>query len=195
MQLDQIKRRDFITLLGGGAAAWPVTARAQQPASTVRHVGFLLPGSPRTTAVRGQLEAFRQGLKEYGWVEGQNISVEYRFAEGKEDALPGIAAELVQARLDVIVAEGTAATRAAKTVTQTIPIVMATSTDPVGTGLVVSLNRPGGNITGRSLLTGELSGKRLELLTEVVPGLARVAVLSNPTASRFQPRFCCAPTR
>jgi putative ABC transport system substrate-binding protein len=178
-----MKRREFIALIGGAAvssAACPLAARTQQLASAVRRIGFLLPGGARTTAVRGQLEAFREGLKEYGWVEGQNISVEYRFAEGKEDALPGIAAELVQSRLDVVVAEGTAATRAAKTVTQTVPIVMATSADPVGTGLVASLNRPGGNITGVSLQTGELSGKRLQLLTEIVPGLARVAVLSNP---------------
>jgi ABC-type uncharacterized transport system substrate-binding protein len=175
-----VNRRQFITLLGGAAVAWPIAARAQQPASTVRRIGFLLPGGPRTTVVRGQLEAFRQGLKEYGWIEGQNISVEYRFAEGKEDALPGIAAELVRLRPDVIVAEGTVATRAAKTVTQTIPIVMATSNDPVGTGLVASLNRPGGNVTGLSLQTDELSGKRLQLLTEIVPGLARVAVLSDP---------------
>jgi len=103
--------------------------------------------------VRGQLEAFRQGLKEYGWIEGQNISVEYRFAEGKEDALPGIAAELVQLRPDVVVAEGTAAALAAKSVTQTIPIVMATTADPLGNGLVASLNRPGANITGLSLQT------------------------------------------
>src|SRR5262249_45888001 len=137
-------------------------------------------GGARTTVVRGLLEAFRQGLKEYGWVEGQNISVEYRFAEGKEDALAEIAAELVRLRLEVIVVEGTAATRAAKTVTKTIPIVMATSTDPVGNGLVASLNQPGGNVTGPSLQTAELSGKRLQLLTEIVPGLARVVVLSNP---------------
>jgi ABC-type uncharacterized transport system substrate-binding protein len=181
-----VRRRAFITLLGG-AAAWPFAAGAQQSASTVRRIGFLLPGAARTTAVRGQLEAFRQGLKEYGWVEGQNISFEYRFAEGKEDTLPGIAAELVQSRLDVIVAEGTAAIRAAKTVTQTIPIVMATSSDPVGTGLVASLNRPGGNITGRSLQTAELSGKRLQLLTEIVAGLARVAVLSNPLNPSIAP--------
>jgi putative ABC transport system substrate-binding protein len=171
-------RREFITLLGG-AAVWPLAASAQL-ASTVRRIGFLLPGGERTTAVRGLLETFRQGLKEYGWVEGQNIIVEYRFAEGKEDVLPAIAAELARLRLDVIVAEGTAAIQAAKTVTQTVPIVMATSADPVGTGLVANLNRPGGNITGLSLQTGELSGKRLQLLTEIVPGLARVAVLSNP---------------
>src|SRR5499427_2830049 len=175
-----IRRRDFITLIGGAAAGWPLAARAQHAASTVRRIGLLLPGNARTTAVRGQLEAFRQGLKEYGWVEGQNIIVEYSFAEGREDALPAIAAELARLRLDVIVAEGNAAIHAAKTVTQTVPIVMATSTDPVGTGLVANLNRPGGNITGASLQTAELSGKRLQLLTEIVPGLVRVAVLSNP---------------
>jgi len=175
-----IRRRDFITLIGGAAAGWPLAARAQHAASTVRRIGLLLPGNARTTAVRGQLEAFRQGLKEYGWVEGQNIIVEYSFAEGREDALPAIAAELARLRLDVIVAEGNAAIQAAKTVTQTVPIVMATSADPVGTGLVANLNRPGGNITGLSLQAPELSGKRLQLLTEIVPRLARVAVLSNP---------------
>ena len=174
-----MKRREFITLVGG-VAAWPLAARAQQQSvSTARHIGFLLPGVARTMTVRGLLEAFRQGLKEYGWVEGQNIRVEYRFANGKEDALPGIAAELVQSRPDVLVVEGTAATWAAKALTQTVPIVMATSSDPVGTGLVASLNRPGGNITGLSIQTAELSGKWLQLLTEIVPALARVAVLSN----------------
>jgi len=182
-----MRRREFIALLGSGAAAWPLAAGAQQSASTVRRMGFLLPGGPRTTAVRGQLEAFRQGLKEYGWFEGQNISIEYRYAEGREDALPRIAAELVQLPLDVLVTEGTAAIQAAKTVTQSIPIVMATSSDPVGTGLVANLNRPGGNITGLSLQTAELSGKRLQLLTEIVPGLARMAVLSNPLNPSIAP--------
>jgi putative ABC transport system substrate-binding protein len=181
-----MNRREFIPLLGATAVTWPLAARAQQ-GERVRRIGFLLPGVARTMAVRGQLEAFRQGLKEYGWVEGQNIIVEYRFAEGKEDALPAIAAELVRSRLDVIVAEGTAAIQAAKTVTQTVPIVMATSADPVGTGLVASLNRPGANITGLSLQTGELSGKRLQLLTEIVPGLARLAVLSNPLNASITP--------
>ena len=182
-----LRRRQFITLLSGAAAAWPLAARAQQTASTVRRIGLLLPGNTRTTAVRGQLEAFRKGLKEYGWVEGQNIIVEYSFAEGREDALPAIAAELARLRLDVIVAEGTAAIQAAKTVTQTVPFVMATSADPVGTGLVANLNRPGGNITGLSLQTAELSGKRLQLLTEIVPGLARVTVLSNPLNASIAP--------
>jgi len=176
-----MRRREFIALLSSGVAGWPLAALAQQPTSTIRRVGFLLPGVARTTAVRGLLEAFREGLKEYGWVEGQNISVEYRFAGGKEDALPGIAAALVQSRLDVIVAEGTPAIQAAKNVTQTVPIVMAVSNDPVGSGLVASLNRPGGNITGLSVLSQELGGKRLQLLTEIIRGLARVAVLSNPS--------------
>ena len=113
-------------------------------------------------------------------VEGQNLSVEYRFAEGKENLLAEIAAELVRLRLEVIVAEGTAATHAAKNATQIIPIVMATSNDPVQSGLINNLNRPGGNVTGLSLQTGELSGKRLQLLTEIAPGLARVALLLNP---------------
>ena len=146
-----MRRRDFLSVIAG-ATAWPLAARAQQTAG-MRTIGFLLPGGSRTTVVRAQLEAFRQGLKEYGWIEGQNVSIEYRFAEGKEDALAEIAAELVRLRLDVIVAEGTAAIHAAKTVTQTIPIVMATSTDPVGNGLVASLHRPGGNVTGPSLQT------------------------------------------
>jgi ABC-type uncharacterized transport system substrate-binding protein len=186
MQRNRLKRRELITLLGGVAIAWPLAARAQQAVS-VRRLGFLLPGGPRTTAVRGQLEAFRQGLKEHGWFEGQNISIEYRYAEGREDALPAIAAALARLRLDVIVAEGTAAIQAAKTVTQTVAIVMATSADPVGTGLVANLNRPGGNITGLSLQNAELSGKRLQLLTEIVPGLARVAVLSNPLNPSIAP--------
>jgi putative tryptophan/tyrosine transport system substrate-binding protein len=174
-----VRRREFITLLGGAAVAWPLAVYAQV-VSTVRRIGFLLPGVARTTAGRGLLEAFRQGLKEHGWLEGQNLSVEYRFAEGKEDLLPEIAAELVQLRLEIIVAEGTAAIQAAKNAMQTVPIVMATSNDPIGSGLIASLNRPGGNITGLSLQTQDLGGKRLQLLTEIVPGLARVAVLSNP---------------
>jgi len=174
-------------MLLGGTTAWPLVTRAQQPASTARRIGFLLPGVARTRVVQAQLEAFRQGLKGYGWVEGQNIIVEYRFAEGKEDSLPAIAAELARSQLDIIVAEGTAAVQAAKNSTQTVPIVMATSADPVGTGLIASLNRPGANITGLSLQTAELSGKRLQLLTEIVPGLARVAVLSNPLNPSIAP--------
>ena len=166
-----MRRREFITLIGG-AATWPLAARAQRPASTLRRIGLLLPGNARTTVVRGQLEAFRQGLKEYGWVEGQNISVEYSFAEGREDALAAIAAELARSRLDVIVAEGTAAIQAAKTVTQTVPIVMATSSDPVGTGLVGSLSQPGGNITGPSLQSTELNWRTRAVSTCAFSGFA-----------------------
>jgi putative ABC transport system substrate-binding protein len=178
--MSSMGRREFITLLSGAAIAWPLAARAQQPAMPVRRIGFLWSVGARTTAMRGWLDAFHQGLKEHGWFEGQNLSVEYRFAEGKMDLLPEIAAELVRLPLEVIVAEGTAAIQAAKNATQTVPIVMALSNDPVGSGFIASLNRPGGNITGLSLQTLDLGGKRLQLLTEIVPGLARVAVLSNP---------------
>jgi putative ABC transport system substrate-binding protein len=125
------------------------------------------------------LEAVTQGLKEYGWVEGQNITIEYRFADGKADALPKLAAEVVQLRVDAIVTDSTPATHAAQNATRTVPIV-AINNDPVGSGFVVSLARPGGNITGVSLQSAELAGRRIQLLTELVPGLARVAILSNP---------------
>ena len=141
---------------------------------------FSFPKAP-VSGARGLLEAFRQGLKDMGWVEGQNIAFEYRSADGKGDGLPKIAAELAQLRLDVILAEGTPATQAAKDATQSIPIVMATSNDPVASGLITTLNHPGGNVTGLSLQSSELAGKRLQLLTEIVPKLARLVVLSNPT--------------
>lgn len=127
-------------------------------------------------------EAFDQELKEHGWIEGQNVSFEYRFAEGNADGLAKLAAELVQLRVDVILADSTAATNAARNATHTVPIVMAAVVDPVATGFVASLSRPGGNITGLSVLAPELAGKRLQLLTETVPGLARVAVLANPSS-------------
>jgi putative tryptophan/tyrosine transport system substrate-binding protein len=172
-------RREFIVFFG--ATAWPLAARAQQLTSTIRRVGILIPESAPTAEALGLLNAFRQGLKETGWVEGQNIAFEYRSADGEEDALPKIAAELVQLRLDAILAEGTPAIRAAKDATQSIPIVMAVSNDPVASGFIVSLNRPGGNVTGLSVQSSELAGKRLQLLTEIVPRLARLAVFSNPT--------------
>jgi putative tryptophan/tyrosine transport system substrate-binding protein len=136
----------------------------------------------QSARARGILEVFVQGLKEYGWIEGQSVSFEYRFAEGKADALATLAAELVQLRVDVILADGTPATNAARNATHTLPIVMAAVVDPVATGFVASLSRPGGNITGLSILAPELAGKRLQLLTETVPGLARVAVLANPSS-------------
>jgi putative tryptophan/tyrosine transport system substrate-binding protein len=172
-----MRRRDFIALLGGAAAVWPLAARGE----TVRRLGLLFATSAQAAKARGQLEAVIQGLKEYGWVEGQNITFEYRFADGKDEALPQLAAELVQLRLDAILTDSTPATQAAKDATQTVPIVMAVSNDPLASGFVASLNRPGGNITGLSIVTTELAGKRLQLLTEMVPGLARVAVLSKPS--------------
>jgi putative ABC transport system substrate-binding protein len=186
-----IARRKFLVALGGTAFAWPLVATCPlavhaQTASTVRRIGFMLPGLARADSSRLVLNAFHQGLQEHGWIEGQNLSVEYRFAEGDQKQLPEIAMELVRLGLEVIVAESSPAIQAAKNATQSIPIVMATSIDPVQSGFVESLSRPAGNVTGMSLLTAELSGKRLQLLTEIVPGLSRVVALlnsANPAAT------------
>ena len=153
-------------------------AQAQQP-KKVPQIGYLSSDSPSTIAVR--IEAFRQGLRELGNVEGKDIVIEWRFAKGKADRLPGLAAELVRLKVEVIVTSGPAATRAAKESTVTIPIVTAQDPDPVGNGLVASLARPGGNITGLSTLATEINGKRLELVKEIVPRLSRVAVLASST--------------
>ena len=173
-----MNRREFITLLGGAAVAWPLAARAQQPAMPV--IGFLDPRSP-DTQLADQLRAFRQGLKDTGYVEGENVAIEYRWAEGQFDRLPALAAELVRRRVAVIATNGGAAAAfAAKAATTTIPIVFIVGEDPVRLGLVASLARPGGNLTGVNLVIGELTAKRLGLLRELVPGAARVAVLVNP---------------
>ena len=140
-----------------------------------------IPSCYLPSAIAARIEAFRQGLRELGYVEGKNIVIEWRFAEGKLDRLPALAAELVRLKVDVIVTGGSTATRAAKEATITIPIVMTQDNDPVGNGFVASLARPGGNITGLSTLSPELSGKRLELLKEIVPKLSRVAVLGTST--------------
>jgi len=155
-----------------------IAAQAQQPAKVPR-IGFLSSGSLSSTREVGQVEAFRQGLQELGYVEGRNIVIEYRYAEGVEERLPKLAGELVQLNVDVIFVSGTTGTQAAKNATRTIPIVMTSVTDPVGTGLVASLAHPGGNLTGLSNLS-ELGGKQLELLKEAFPKVTRVAVIWDP---------------
>ena len=160
-------------------ALFGVVAEAQQ-SKKVPRIGFLVPGSSVNYAAR--IEAFRQGLRELGYVEGKNIVIEWRFADGKRERVPALAAELVRLTVDVIVTGGSSATQPAKEATSTIPIVMAQDGDPVGSGFVASLARPGGNITGLSTLAPELSGKRLELLKEIVPKLSRVAVFGTSTS-------------
>ena len=171
-----MKRREFITLLGGAAAAWPLAARAQQTAK-LPTIGYLGGGGP--ISQRAWVDAFAQRLRELGWVEGRNVAIEYRWGEGRPERYAEIAAEFVRLKVDVIFAGGTEAAVAAKQATSVIPIVFPTAGDPVGSGLVSSLSRPGGNVTGLSNQASDIPAKRLELLREVLPGLRRLAVMAN----------------
>ena len=171
-----MRRREFITLLGGAAVARPFTARAQQPAGP--EIGLLNSASPSTFEDR--LRAFRDGLKESGYIEGDNVTIVYRWSEGQNDRLPAMASELANRRMAVIAALGEAATYAAKAATSTIPIVFNVDDDPVKLGLVTNMARPDGNLTGTNFFVAELTSKRLELLRQLVPTVSRLAVLVNP---------------
>jgi putative tryptophan/tyrosine transport system substrate-binding protein len=171
-----MKRRAFITLLGGAAATWPIAAHAQQPTAAV--IGFL--GGAEPIGYRVLIEALRSGLRDHGYIEGQNVRIEYRWAEGNYERLPALAADLVRRKVDVIITQGTPAALAAKQATTTIPIVMAIVGDPVDSGIVASYSRPGGNITGSSFFFPEINAKRLELMKSLMPGLKRAGVLMNP---------------
>ena len=171
-----MKRREFITLVGGAAAAWPLAARGQQR-EKLPTVGFL--GAASASAMKSWLDAFVARLRELGWIEGRTVAIEIRWAEGRRERVAEIAAEFVQLKVDVIVTSATPPTLAAKQATAVIPIVFAAVSDPVGPGLVASLARPGGNVTGLANQNSDTAGKRLELLREAVPGLRRLAIMAN----------------
>jgi len=178
-----MRRREFITLLGSAVVGFPPTARAQQPA--IRAIGLLSARAPGSS----ELAALRQGLTDNGYVEGRNVTIEYRWAEGQFDRLPALAADLIQHRVAVIIATGVTSAVAAKAATATIPLVFLAADDPVKFGLAASLNRPGGNATGVNLLTSELTTKRLELARELLRAAGTVAVLANPRSPEAEPQL------
>ena len=183
MQFGQLKRREFITLLGGAAATWPLTARAQQPAMPV--IGFLGGGTPG--AYQPFVSAYHAGLKETGYGEGHNVAIEYRWAQGEYALLPKMADDLIRARVSVIAAAGTPAALVAKAATTSIPIVFVVVDDPAKLGLVASLSRPGGNATGMNFVMAELESKQLGLLHELAPAATRVGLLVNPNYPLTEP--------
>jgi putative ABC transport system substrate-binding protein len=180
-----MQRREFITLLGGAAVAWPVVARAQQPSAKVFRIGFL--GLPTADSLPKRPEAFRAGLRDLGYQEGRDFVIEYRWADGNYDRLPALLADLIDLKVDVIVTHGTPGVLAAKKATSTIPIVMAVVGDALGSGLVSSLARPGGNVTGLTFFQPELIAKRLELLKETMPDLTDVGMLLNSANPMNEP--------
>src|SRR5262249_46772964 len=172
-----VKRRDFITLLGGAAATWPLAAQAQQPSGRMFRIGFV--GLPTEEALPQRIEVFRAGLRDLGYQEGHNVTIESRWADEHYERLPALFAEMVRLKVDVIVTHGTPGALAAKQATSTIPVVFASSGDAVGSHIVASLAQPGGNLTGLTFFNPELAAKRVELLKEAMPRLTDVAVLLN----------------
>jgi putative ABC transport system substrate-binding protein len=196
MRFDQLKRRDFVNLLGGAAVAWPLAARAQQ-ASGMRRIGVLVNLAADDPESQARIGAFLQGLQEYGWAIGRNVRIEYRWAAAESASLPGYAAELVALAPDVILANANPSVWALQRVTRTLPIVFVAATEPVGSGLVESMARPGGNATGFASAEFGTSAKWLELLKDIAPGVTRAAVLQDPLsggASQFAAIQAVAPS-